>query len=117
VKVLLPEDGVLVVVGRLTGVCDFGAPNVFVEARKSVGIYFSLLELEVGLELKDRNVEPLEESLEPGLEEGCIGLSGLKKFESRLRIAGEAGMFCKVSIVLFYELAKSAEVSRNFFGI
>jgi len=54
----------------------------------------------VGLELKDRTGGPIDESLDPGLEELCKGLPGLKKLESCFRIAGEAGMFWRVSMVL-----------------
>jgi len=95
----------LAVLGRLRGVCDSSDVcrcwNVFVDARKSVAMSLSLLELDVGLALKDLKGGAMNESLELGLEEDCIGLSGLKNVESLLRTAGDAGMmFCSVSMVL-----------------
>lgn len=99
----------------LEGVCDFAVLgrcnivgfdwkddcedlNVFVEALKSVGTCFSLFALDEGLELKDLNGGPIEESFELGLELVCMGLSGLKKLDSLLRTAGDAAN--NVSIVL-----------------
>jgi hypothetical protein len=61
---------------------------VFVEARKSTGIEVA---------------EPTEPELEVGLERdregGLIGFSELKKLAPRFRTAGEAGIFCSVSMV------------------
>lgn len=62
---MLLARGVLAVLGRLIGVRVCEGRNVFVDARKSVGIYFSLPpELDVGLELKDRIGGPIDESLD-----------------------------------------------------
>jgi len=80
--------------------------KVFVEARKSTGIELTTPALDDGLELTDRDGGLIELSeLDPGrescvpLEVGRIGLSAIKKLEPLFRIAGDDGIFCRVSIV------------------
>lgn len=80
--------------------------KVFVEARKSTGIELTTPALDDGLELTDRDGGLIELSeLDPGrefcvpLEVGRVRLSAVKKLEPLFRIAGDDGIFCKVSIV------------------
>jgi len=100
----------LAVPGRLRGVwagrVDWGGLKVFVEARKSTGTELEGPALDDGLELTDLDGGLIEVSeLDPGrevcvpLEVGRIGLSDVKKLDPRFRIAGDDGMFCRVSMV------------------